>query len=96
MPGKRVIIALFTCVFLLAGSAYAQKESGGQGEDRGKALFEGKCSDCHALSRPLNKTKDRDGWTATVTRMQKVNGCRITDAEAAEIVNYLVKVRGPK
>lgn len=95
MPGKRIIIAFVTCFFILAGSAFAQKESEGQ-ENGGKALFEGKCSACHALSRPLDKTKTRDGWTATVTRMQKVNGCRITDAEAVEIVNYLVKVRGPK
>ncbi|MBI5904752.1 MAG: hypothetical protein HZB86_04255 [Deltaproteobacteria bacterium] len=61
----------------------------------GKALFDVKCSTCHALARPLGKNKDRDGWTNTVTRMQKVNGCDITDAEAKAIVDYLVRVRGP-
>lgn len=60
-----------------------------------KELFEGKCAMCHPLSRALDQTKNRDGWTATVTRMQKVNGCPVTDEEAKAIVEYLVKVRGP-
>jgi cytochrome c5 len=65
------------------------------GDPRAKALFEAKCSVCHALSRPLGKNKDRAGWTKTVTRMQKVNMCPITDAEAKKIIDYLVAVRGP-
>jgi cytochrome c5 len=60
-----------------------------------KALFESKCSVCHPVSRPLGKNKDRAGWTATVTRMQKGNGCPITDAEARRIIDYLVAERGP-
>jgi len=67
----------------------------GAGDAEGKALFEAKCSVCHPLSRPLGRNKDRGGWTATVTRMQKVNGCPITDAEAKMIIDYLVAVRGP-
>lgn len=67
--------------------------AGGQ-KDAGAELFESKCSTCHELSRPLGKTKDREGWTATVKRMQ-ANGCRITDQEAGAIVDYLVNVRGP-
>ena len=70
--------------------------SSAEGVDpKGKALFDVKCSTCHALARPLGKNKSRDGWTQTVTRMQKVNGCDITDAEAKAIVDYLVRVRGP-
>ena len=61
----------------------------------GKALFEAKCSICHPLSRPLGENQDRAGWTADVTRMQKVNGCPITDEEAKAIIEYLVSVRGP-
>ncbi|RJP18062.1 MAG: hypothetical protein C4529_13420 [Deltaproteobacteria bacterium] len=75
-----------------AGATPAASESPDPG---GKALFDVKCSTCHALARPLGKNKDRDGWTTTVTRMQKVNGCAITDAEAKAIVDYLVQVRGP-
>ena len=63
-------------------------------DPKAKALFEEKCSTCHPLSRPLGKNKDRGGWEKTVTRMQRVNGCPITDAEAKEIVDYLVTVRG--
>ena len=65
------------------------------GDPKAKALFEAKCSVCHELSRPLGKNKDRSGWTTTVTRMQKVNRCPITDAEAKAIIDYLVAVRGP-
>ena len=64
-------------------------------DPKAKALFESKCSICHELSRPLGRNKDRDGWTKTVTRMQNVNGCPITDEEAKAIVDYLVAVRGP-
>jgi cytochrome c5 len=67
---------------------------GGQGS-AGMALFEAKCPVCHDLGRPLGKTKDRGGWTATVKRMQQVNGAPINDQEANEIIDYLVKVRGP-
>ena len=67
---------------------------GGQG-GAGKALFEAKCPTCHGLGRPLGKTKDRSGWTATVKRMQQVNRAPINDQEADEIIDYLVKVRGP-
>ena len=67
----------------------------GGGDPEARALFESKCSVCHPLSRPLGKNKDRAGWTATVTRMQKGNGCPITDAEARRIIDYLVAERGP-
>jgi len=62
---------------------------------KGKALFEEKCSVGHDLDRSLSRTKSRSEWTATVKRMQQVNGCPITDKEAVDIINYLVKVRGP-
>jgi cytochrome c5 len=64
-------------------------------DPKAMALFEAKCSICHELSRPLGRNKDRNGWTATVTRMQQVNGCPVTDEEAKAIIDYLVAVRGP-
>ena len=78
---------------LLGAGVFSQAAE--EGDPKAKALFEAKCSVCHELSRPLGKNKDRDGWTKTVTRMQKVNGCNITDGEAKTIVDYLVAVRGP-
>ncbi|MGB3097329.1 MAG: hypothetical protein WBB46_11440 [Candidatus Deferrimicrobiaceae bacterium] len=68
--------------------------STGGGAPEAKALFESKCSICHPVSRPLGKTKDRAGWTATVTRMKNGNGCPITDAEAGVIIDYLTNIRG--
>ncbi|HEX9190924.1 MAG TPA: hypothetical protein VF847_02435 [Candidatus Deferrimicrobiaceae bacterium] len=75
-----------------APPAQTQQEPG---DPKAKALFESKCSVCHALSRPLGKNKDRNGWTNTVTRMQRVNGCPVSDEEAKAIIDYLVVVRGP-
>lgn len=92
MNGKRFGTVLTAALFLLAGSAFAAEPA----QAPGKALFEAKCSVCHPLSRPLGKNKDREGWTATVTRMQKVNGCPISDEEAKQIIDYLVSERGLK
>jgi len=82
---KKMAALILAMTFFGAGLAIADE----------KALFETKCSICHPLSRPLGETMDRDGWTVTVMRMQKVNGCPITDEEAKAIVEHLVKVRGP-
>lgn len=60
-----------------------------------KALFEEKCSMCHLLSRPLSRNRERKWWVETVTRMQRVNGCPITDEEARTIIDYLARIRGP-
>ncbi|MBI5343377.1 MAG: hypothetical protein HZB63_08755 [Deltaproteobacteria bacterium] len=76
------------------GDHHRGAESAPPGNGAGKALFEAKCSACHDLDRALRQTKDRDGWTATVKRMQQVNGCPITDAQAVEIIDHLVKIRG--
>ena len=77
-----------------AGAVPAQAQQDA-GDPKSRALFESKCSQCHELARPLGKTKDRNGWTQTVTRMQKVNGCPISDEEAKTIIDYLVQIRGP-
>lgn len=82
---KKSAAFVLAMTFLGAGLAFAD----------GKELFETKCSICHPLSRPLGQIMNSDGWMATVTRMQKVNGCPITDEEAKLIVDYLVKTRGP-
>lgn len=78
-----------------AGAAVAAAgQEAALADDGAKALFEAKCSTCHPTSRPLGKTKDEAGWTATVKRMQQVNGCPITDEEAARIIAYLTRIRG--
>ncbi len=60
-----------------------------------KALFERKCSQCHELERALGQRKDKAEWTTTVMRMKETNNCPITDAEAAQIIDYLAAIRGP-
>ncbi|GAB4284658.1 MAG: hypothetical protein Kow0092_39010 [Deferrisomatales bacterium] len=62
---------------------------------RARAVFESKCSLCHPLQRPLSKRKERRGWEHTVARMQRYAAGRITDEDAATVVEYLVRVRSP-
>jgi len=95
MGMKRVIAGLLCAAFLAAGLLIGPPAGAEAVDPKAKALFEAKCATCHDLLRSLGKNKDRDGWAKTVTRMQKANGCPITDAEAKEIINYLVAVRGP-
>jgi cytochrome c5 len=92
MNAKRCTAVLAVALFLAIGTAFAADPTKGSA----KALFETKCSICHPLSRPLGKTKDKAGWTATVTRMKNVNGCPITEEEAQRIIGYLFSERGPK
>lgn len=92
---KKTVAAVLAVGLVGAGLAFAEGERGNPAGAEAKALFEAKCSICHPLARPLGKTKDRAGWVTTVTRMQKSNGCPITDDEANTIIEYLAAVRGP-
>ncbi len=63
-----------------------------------KNIFESTCAKCHALSRSLDKTKDRAAWERTITRMSKNNkeifGETIPDDNQAKIAGYLVEDAG--
>jgi len=59
-----------------------------------KALFETRCSMCHALSRPLDKRKILPEWRETVMRMKGLAGGKISDAETETIIKYLAEIRG--
>ena len=63
-----------------------------------KATFEATCGKCHALSRPLGKKKDKDGWESTVQRMsayhQRNMGAAIPEEDQKAIVEYLLSVAG--
>lgn len=95
MTGKRIGIAFGVAAFLVAGTVFPgmTAQPPAEEKDPGAALFKSKCSTCHAVSRPLGKTKDREGWTTTVERMRS-KGCQLTDQEAGAIVDHLVKIRG--
>lgn len=84
-------------LFLVLGFAAAQAPAARAFDlEKARAVFEAKCSLCHVLDRPLKKNKDRAGWDKTVARMKGYAGDRITDADAAAIVEYLARTRGPK
>ena len=85
--GLSAVLALVMVAGLCALPATAQ-------DDGNRALFEQKCSVCHAADRAKAKKKDRAGWEKTVMRMKNVNGCPITDAEAKSIIDYLSKNYG--
>ena len=87
---RRAAATVLAAALLAGGLAFA-----GDSAEKGKALFEEKCTLCHAKSRAFLLSMDRGGWANTVERMRKENGSRITDAEAEAIVDYLAKVRGP-
>ena len=63
-------------------------------ESDAKAVFEKRCSLCHATSRPLGKTKSSEEWEKTVMRMKGYAGDRISDKDAKIIAGYLAEVRG--
>jgi len=54
-----------------------------------KSLFETKCSVCHKIQRPLSKSKDMNGWKATVTRMSGKRPGHLTETEIEQIVAHL-------
>lgn len=96
MSKTKTTALILSLTLLGAGLAFGKESNpAGPRTDAGKALFEARCSICHPVSRPLGRARDRAGWTAAVTRMQKVNGCPITDEEGKAIVDYLLSVRGP-
>jgi hypothetical protein len=48
------------------------------------------CAACHTLDRVKNKVADKDGWTATVNRMQG-KGANLTDQQVPMVVEYLTR-----
>jgi len=48
------------------------------------------CASCHSLDRVKNKVADKDGWTATVTRM-KGAGANLTDEQVPVVVEFLTR-----
>ncbi len=82
-------------VGLCAGAAVVAAAGGDFDIETARAVFEARCSRCHSLDRPLKKNKSRDGWKKTVYRMKRYAGGAISEDDAEQIVEYLVRVRGP-
>jgi len=58
-----------------------------------RSLFQTKCSVCHGIDRPLGKSKDAAGWTATVQRMAAKQPGLLDEAQVAAIAAYLALER---
>jgi mono/diheme cytochrome c family protein len=53
------------------------------------------CVICHTTRYITMQPRfSRAAWTAEVDKMHKTFGAPLTDAQAAEVVNYLVAIRG--
>ncbi len=62
----------------------------------GKAIFEQKCSVCHALDRATSRTETKEKWAEIVKTMQSKKADWISDAEAAKVVEFLAAEHGKK
>ena len=86
----RTIVIAFAAA-LLAGTAFADEQviklKPGPGLDK----VEGNCQACHTLAYiPMNSVyMDAAGWSAEVTKMIKVYGAPVPDADVPKIVEYL-------
>jgi mono/diheme cytochrome c family protein len=77
-----------------AAPAAAAPAAGGAAD--GKALFEQKCSVCHGLDRATVRAETREKWASIIKDMQAKKADWISDADAAKILDYLVKEHGKK
>ena len=86
----RFVLALLLAVAFVGGPAVASDQ---EAEEK---QFQKHCATCHHVDRSLKKNKDQAGWEKTVKRMQGYASGLFTDGDAASIVEYLTRVRGPK
>src|SRR6202041_1871486 len=56
----------------------------------GRDITVSTCSKCHSLANVTSQRKDRDGWSATVTKMVGY-GATGSDEDFAQILDYLTK-----
>jgi len=91
---RHVGVLLVGAALLAVGGCASSTSTPSQGSS-GQALFEENCSVCHELTRATQAQKDRAGWVATVDRMRE-HGAKVSDEQAAAIVDYLVSLNGGK
>jgi mono/diheme cytochrome c family protein len=59
---------------------------------RGQQAFESHCTQCHDAQRSLQRSKNLDGWRATVQRMAGKDGADIPSSEWDAIATYLASL----
>jgi mono/diheme cytochrome c family protein len=84
-------IAVATFVALIAGPALAQEQAVDLKKAPGLDKVETNCAVCHSLDyiRMNSPFPNAALWDAEVTKMIKVFGAPISDADAAVIADYL-------
>lgn len=80
----------------IAGAALAQERTIDFKQGPGLQQFQASCGTCHSLDYAVINSPflDRAGWDASVTKMVKVFGAPINDADAKAIGEYLAKNYG--
>jgi hypothetical protein len=58
-------------------------------DEKFKPLFQSKCSGCHELRSPANRSMTPAQWAATVDRMVRVRNAPLSATEAANVTEYL-------
>jgi hypothetical protein len=78
----------FRCLLLVACGVvlFAQTLPDGAG----KAVVERACSECHAATIVMGRHMNREQWSTEVRNMVE-EGAKLTDAEYAQVVDYLAK-----
>ncbi|MFA6267490.1 MAG: cytochrome c [Pseudolabrys sp.] len=91
---KKLIIAAVAALF--ATSALADEQVIKLKQASGVDTVEGNCGACHSLAYiPMNSPfLNPAGWDGEVTKMIKVMGAPIDDADAKAIADYLKKNYG--
>jgi hypothetical protein len=85
-----IAVIAATLALLVGGCA----PGAGSAPTDGAGLVAQRCTACHTRARVDDARHDRAGWTATVERMRS-RGARLTDAEAALVIDFLVKRQVP-
>ncbi len=92
---KKIFMAIvIICAMFIPGFWNQALASGHGKEINAEKLFESRCSVCHSIDRPKSKTKTKEGWEATVVRMQNKSSGLISDKEASIISEYLAETYG--
>ena len=93
---KRLPLMLLLAAALAAGVVLAQERRLELKDGPGRDKVEANCASCHSLDYILGNSPfmNRGVWEAEVTKMIKVYGAPIADADAKEIADYLAKNYG--
>ena len=85
--GKAALLC--TALLLLSASSSPADQSAIPGEmQKGKAVFEAACTECHDAAKAAGGDRDREGWLKVVD--EKVgDGAKVADADRDPLASYL-------